>query len=100
MKRNFLMKVFICLFTVVALSSCDKDDDDEKAGSGAIGHTLTVAVEKGNSYNSRIDTVKLTAWDRNDEYGRSVEPAGAVYTNGGLRRPFPSARAMQKDTFF
>jgi hypothetical protein len=31
MKRNFLMKAFVCLFTVVALCSCNKDDDGKGA---------------------------------------------------------------------
>jgi hypothetical protein len=30
MKRNFLMKAVVCLFTVVALCSCSKDDDEKK----------------------------------------------------------------------
>jgi hypothetical protein len=96
MKRNFFMKAFVCMFTVVALSSCNKDDDEkEEAKSGAIGNTLTVTVENGNSYNSRIDTVKLTSWDRNDEDERSVELARAVYTNGGFTINLPENLGSQ-----
>jgi hypothetical protein len=94
MKRNFLMKAFVCLFTVVALSSCDKNEnEEEEAKSGAIGNTLTVAVENGNSYNSRIDTVKLTSWDESAHTDREI--ASANYANGGFTITLPETVSSQ-----
>jgi hypothetical protein len=65
MKRNFFMMAFVSLFTVVALCSCSKDDDenDDNGGNGGStglqGNILTVAVENGASYSTKIDVVQV-----------------------------------------
>jgi hypothetical protein len=87
MKRNFLMMALVCLFTVVAISSCKKDDDDD----GSIGNTLTVTVENGSSLNEKIDAVKVEI-----EYGKlssydwdTYEATNAPYSNGGFTLTLP-----------
>jgi hypothetical protein len=87
MKRNFLMKAFVCMFTVVALSSCNKDDDD--GDNGAIDNTLKVAVENGNSLNEKIAVVKLIIWPGDKEYA-SVE-----YKDGGFTLTLPENLSSQ-----
>ncbi|MDR2026337.1 MAG: hypothetical protein LBQ01_02105 [Prevotellaceae bacterium] len=94
MKRNFLMMAFVCLFTVVALSSCTKDDDENKvkrkAKSGAINNILTVAVEN-NNYNSLIDMVQLGVYNDADD----IALASADYANGGFTINLPESLNSQ-----
>jgi hypothetical protein len=94
MKRNFFMMAFVCLFTVVALSSCSKDDDDENGKSGSIpDNTITATVENGNSYNSQIDIVKAEIWDYST--GESHVLASAEYKDGGFKLVLPASVGSQ-----
>jgi hypothetical protein len=54
MKKDFLMKALVGLFTVVALCSCKKHDNDEPTSMVA-NNTITAKVENGGRYN--IDEV-------------------------------------------
>jgi hypothetical protein len=49
MKRNFFMMAFVSLFTVVALCSCSKDEEEKSVASGVAGScTWTLTGESGN----------------------------------------------------
>jgi hypothetical protein len=85
MKRNFLKTAFVCLFTVVALSSCEKDDDKNDPG-GITDNTLTVVVENGNSYNTRIDEVKAEIFEDDEPI---LTLTSAEYKNGGFTLTLP-----------
>jgi hypothetical protein len=76
MKRNFLMKAFVCLFTVVALCSCKKDNDDDAGSTSTIDNPITAKVENG----SNIDVEKVKA-----EMGRLGYEVGlSDYSDGGF----------------
>jgi hypothetical protein len=84
MKRNFLMMAFVCLFTVAALSSCSKDDDD----TGNISdNTVVAVVENDSSYPGMIDIVQAEIWS---EDGLHVL-ASAEYKNGGFSLTLPES---------
>jgi hypothetical protein len=83
MKKNFLMKAFVCLFTVVALCSCKKDDD-EVPTSTVPGNTITATVESGSSFNNQIDTVIV----RIDSY--ELTETKSAYSNGGFTLNLPA----------
>jgi hypothetical protein len=85
MKRNFLKRAFVCLFTVVILNSCKKDDEVENGGIS--GNTLTVAVVNGNSYNEQIDSVKLEMEVKDGQ----LTFATAEYKNGGFTLVLPKS---------
>jgi hypothetical protein len=96
MKRNFLMMAFVSLFTVVALCSCSKDEEenDDKGGngnSGLQGNVLTVVVENGASYNSKIDLVKAVTEDRNSEHTLVSTP----YNSGKFTLNLPASLDTQ-----
>jgi hypothetical protein len=93
MKRNFLIRAFVCLFTVVALCSCSKDDDEENDNgeNGVIrNNTLIAAVEYGATYNENIDVVKANI---EYEYFKEKEYtlASAPYENGGFTLHLPES---------
>jgi hypothetical protein len=90
MKRNFLMKAFVCLFTVVALCSCNKDEDDED-GNGTVPDNAVTVVENGTSYNGKIDTVKLKAGIYSGDTWSDVTLASGIYENGGFKIDFPAS---------
>jgi hypothetical protein len=91
MKRNFFMMAFVSLFTVVALCSCNKDEDDE---NGAIpNNTITAVVENGASYNSEIDLVKAIVYSERDD--RETTLASAPYSNGGFTLNLPASLDAQ-----
>jgi hypothetical protein len=84
---------------VVALYSCDKDEknDDKKEdpkddipASVIVDNKLTVTVENGSSYSGKIDSVKMTARDSEDD---KVVITSAPYNNGvfTLELPVPFA---------
>jgi hypothetical protein len=75
MKRNFFMMAFVCLFTVVALCSCSKDDDDNSSVPDP-----DIVVENGSSYNALIDVVKLEVYSNST--GKYQTLASAEYKNG------------------
>jgi hypothetical protein len=91
MKKNFKMMAFVCLFTVAALISCSKDDDNNGADSGAISNVLTVVVENGSNHNSMIDVVKLLAFGTN---GEDVL-AESDYTDGRFTLNLPNPLGSQ-----
>jgi hypothetical protein len=91
MKRNFLMKAFVCLFTVVALCSCSKDDDEEN-GNTQIPYNTFIAVENGASYNGKIDVVKVDI--NNDHIFYSTQ-----YENGGFKLELPE-KVSDPDYFY
>ncbi|MDR1340600.1 MAG: hypothetical protein LBK58_11195 [Prevotellaceae bacterium] len=95
MKRNFLMMAFVSLFTVVALCSCNKDEDenDDKGGNGVIqNNTVTAVVENGASYNSKIDLVEAVTYSNDDKL---ITLASAPYTNGGFTLNLPASLGAQ-----
>jgi hypothetical protein len=97
MKRNYLKMAFVCLFTVVAICSCKKDDDDETGGDSSIkDNTFTVVVENGNSYNELIDVVKLELDEvQNSSTVKYSALASAEYKNGGFTLTLPASVSSQ-----
>jgi hypothetical protein len=88
MNRKYFMMAFVSLFTVVALCSCDKDEDEKKKDDPVVtdstvvaGYTVTVTVENGNCFNSKIGIVKAYIDVDNAD---DVEVANAPYSNGGF----------------
>ncbi|MDR0385987.1 MAG: hypothetical protein LBH60_07910, partial [Prevotellaceae bacterium] len=76
--------------TVVAFSSCSKDEDNGNGNSSKIeGNKLTVAVENGASHNSKIDLVKAEIWygDEWTEYTVATAP----YSNGKFTLNLPAS---------
>jgi hypothetical protein len=95
MKRHYFIMAFVSLFMVVALCSCDKDDDgddkkDENPTSVVENNTITAIVENGNSYNDKIDSVKLKTYIRVNGKETQVELASASYSNGGFTLKLPA----------
>jgi hypothetical protein len=85
MKVNYLMKAIVCLFTVVALCSCSKDDDGDNSGSQTSvikDNTITAKVEDGDDYNDEFDSVRITL-------GGISAIAKAEYKNGGFTLRLP-----------
>jgi hypothetical protein len=80
MKRNVLIKFFVCLFTVVALCSCDKDDDE--------GYIITAQVENGS--NIDLDEVKAEIGYETDLSRIATEIASSEYRNGKFRLKLPA----------
>jgi hypothetical protein len=86
---------------VVALCSCDKDDDgddkkDENPTSVIADNTITATVENGNSYNDEIDTVKaviVLSMKYDSETGKDrieyYEVARSAYSNGKFTLKLP-----------
>jgi hypothetical protein len=90
-KRKFLMKVFICLFTVVALCSCSKDDDEND--NAQIPYNTFIDVENGASYNEKIDVAKAEIYlGSSNNY---VTLASATYENGGFTLDLPESVSAQ-----
>jgi transposase-like protein len=90
MKRNYLKMAFVCLFTVVAICSCKKDDDNDKTdddNSSTPDNILTVVVENGSSYNELIDVVKLEAKNKSTDKYETL--ASAEYKNRGFVLTLP-----------
>jgi hypothetical protein len=88
MKKNISTMALVSLFTVVAICSCNKDED-ENGGNGLItNNTITVAVENGNKYNDLIDVVKV---EMDDEDDNAHEIASAEYSNGGYTLKLPAS---------
>jgi hypothetical protein len=83
MKKNFFKTAFVSLFAVVALCSCDKDEDKNNDAGVIVKNTITAAVEKGNTYNTQIDSVKAVI----DNY----KVSGSVYKDGGFTLKLPAA---------
>jgi hypothetical protein len=75
MKKKLLKTVFVCLITVVALSSCKKDDSNKNND-----FVITAAVENGSNYNAQIDLVKVEIG--NYEHDEAHELVTAEYKNG------------------
>jgi hypothetical protein len=92
MKRNFLIKAFVCLFTVVALCSCSKDDDEENS-NGSIPNKMVIAVENGASYNEKIDVVKVEIYSESSN--NYVPLVSAPYENGGFTLDLPESVSAQ-----
>lgn len=89
MKLNLLKTAIVCLFTVVAISSCKKDDDGETIPSGSIRNTITVTI--GNGYDDIIDSVKAETWD----VGNHIVLAKTEYKNGGFTITLPDSVSSQ-----
>jgi hypothetical protein len=91
MKKKFSMMAFVSLFTVVALCSCNKDedgkDDENGATSKIVNNTLTVTVENGNSFNETIHDVKMYV-NYTSEDGKIVITS-VPYNNGGFTLKLP-----------
>ncbi|MDR1584027.1 MAG: hypothetical protein LBS55_12375 [Prevotellaceae bacterium] len=107
MKRNFLMMAFVSLFTVVAISSCNKDDDDDGKEGGNIDNTITATVEHGNSYNGKIDSVKAKIYPpKKNSYLVTLVAASTNYSNGGFTLKLPETvsdtylSAFDDDNFY
>ncbi|MDR1130042.1 MAG: hypothetical protein LBK96_03565 [Prevotellaceae bacterium] len=89
MKRNFLMMAFVSLFTVVALCSCGKDEEenDDKDGNGENawiqGNTITAVVENGASYYGKIDAVRA-------EVNGYAPLVSVNYIDGGFTLTLPA----------
>jgi hypothetical protein len=91
MTRNLLKMAFVCLFTVVAISSCKKDDDDENGGNGVIkNNTITAKVVDGLSLDGKVYVVKAEVEYENSN-GREVTyvAANTNYINGGFTLKLP-----------
>jgi hypothetical protein len=86
MNRNFLKMAFVSLFAVVALSSCD-ENEDENGNNGSIDRTIAAVVENGSAYDAEIDSVKVFI----EYYGDYLETpiALAAYTNGQFTFTLP-----------
>jgi hypothetical protein len=96
MRRKFFTTVFVYLFTVIALSSCKKDDSNDntdESDSSIKNNTVTAVVENGNSYNDLVATVKLEIYD--DAGGDKSELANAEYKDGGFTITLPSNLGSQ-----
>jgi hypothetical protein len=94
MERNFLIRAFVCLFTVVALCSCSKDDDEE---NNQIPDNTFITVENGASYNGKIDVVKAETDTRNQDV---IMFYSTLYENGGFKLELPesvSAQSLEDD---
>jgi hypothetical protein len=98
MKRNFLMKAFVCLFTVASFCSCSKDDDEKNENeTSVIPNTFTVVVENGVNLNETIDSVKM---EINPEKMYVITLVSTSYENGGFTLNLPesvSARYLDED---
>jgi hypothetical protein len=88
MKKKYLKMAFFCLFTVVALSSCNKDEDE-----GSI-NTITAVVENGSSYNALIDVVKLEVESSSSSYELKTL-TDAEYKDGGFTIILPESVSSQ-----
>jgi hypothetical protein len=85
MKNNFLKMAFVSLFTVVALCSCDKDDDGDNVPTSVVAdNTITATVENGND---KIAVVKAIMFY--DGYIKEAEIATALYSDGGFTLKLP-----------
>jgi hypothetical protein len=90
MKKNFLMKALVCLFTVVAISSCSKDENDDDENGGNIGNTITATVENGSSYNEKINAAKVEfEYQRDDGKWDYYVAATAPYSNSSFTLQLP-----------
>jgi hypothetical protein len=78
MKNKFLLTTFVSLFTVVALCSCNKDDDENIPTSKIENNTITAKVEDG----VEIDLVKAMILD-------NYEIARADYLAEGFTLELP-----------
>jgi hypothetical protein len=87
MKKNFLMMAFVCLFTVVAISSCDKDKEDKKDPVEVTGVTLNKAELTLNVGSSETLTAtvepddadnKTVTWTTSDSTKVKVTVNGLV----------------------
>jgi hypothetical protein len=93
MKKSFLIMAFVSLFMVVAICSCDNNENGEEeeiptSTSAIPDNILTVRVENGDSYNDEVDTVKLV-YSTNKDEDEYVELARATYSNGGFTLQLP-----------
>jgi hypothetical protein len=78
MKRNFFRTAFVCLFAVVALCSCNKDDNNGNASQTGVivNNTITATVESGSSYKDKVDSVRAMI------KGNDYETANSAYNDG------------------
>jgi hypothetical protein len=76
MKKNFLMIVFAGLFVAAVLCAYNEGGNGGDASNPISGNKITVKVENGDSYNDRIDTVKVEM----DDYDFVMYSAS--YANG------------------
>jgi hypothetical protein len=78
MKKRFFRTAFVCLFAVVALCSCNKDDNNGNNGSTSVivNNTITATVEYGSSYKDKVDSV-IAIID-----GNNYKTANSVYNDG------------------
>jgi hypothetical protein len=89
MKRNYLITALVGLFTVVAICSCNKDEDENNAGNSVISNnTITAVVENGVNYNGKIDIVKAEILSGTGASGITL--ASASYGNGGFTLNLPA----------
>jgi hypothetical protein len=91
------MMAFVSLFTVVALCSCNKDEneDDENGGNGENAwiqnNTINVVIENNAQYSSEIDTVKVQVGvSGNDDY-YYLTLASVPYNNGKFTIKLPES---------
>lgn len=81
---------FLCVVLTgsIVLSSC-KDNDSDESNNGESPLALTITVENGNSYNSKIDSVKAEAFSENAQ--KTLILASTSYQNGGFHiiLPYP-----------
>ena len=85
MKKKF--NQFVCLtITMLAFVSCSSDDDPANTASVKV---ISAQVEKGNSYNSMIDSVYVELdWENREDWGSEII-ARSAYRNGGFTLALP-----------
>ncbi|MDR2286229.1 MAG: Ig-like domain-containing protein, partial [Prevotellaceae bacterium] len=89
MKRDFFKMVLVCLFTVVAISSCKKDEKDsvEVTGVTLNKHTLTLAVASSETLTATVtpDNAddKTVVWTISGTT-KDVAPVTVVSVTNGL----------------
>jgi hypothetical protein len=95
MKRDFLRTAIVCLFAVVALCSCDKDDNkgNNVPTEVIVNNTITATVENSNGHKDKVDSVRLIDENR-------CEAANSVYSDGKFTLKLPSINDTLLDTIF
>jgi hypothetical protein len=86
MERIFFKKAIVCLFTVVALCSCNKDDDD--FNSTVANNTITAKVENGSRLG--VDEVSVKIWYETGSSWNVYEVVISDYNSGEFTLNLPS----------
>jgi hypothetical protein len=83
-----IYSTFLCLIVLSfgLFTSC-KDNDDENDTKSEQPLTISAAVENGNSYNSKIDSVKVEAYSETAQNELII--ASTPYLNGGFNMTLP-----------